>query len=113
MPPPALLNVERLARTCHALPPSGLTARANCLHSRVVPQGYEYFGFNRTEGGIVYREWAPAAAGASLIGDFNSWNPDTHKMARESARVQPDPRSTHLPPLLPLPGLDVAARCSD
>lgn len=45
-------------------------------------QGYEYFGFNRVEGGIIYREWAPAAAGASLIGDFNGWNPEAHKMAR-------------------------------
>ena len=38
-------------------------------------QGFHNFGFNRHNGAIFYREWAPAATGASLIGDFNSWNP--------------------------------------
>lgn len=52
-------------------------------------QGYEYFGFNRVDGGIVYREWAPAAAGASLIGDFNSWNSESHKMVRGRLGASP------------------------
>jgi 1,4-alpha-glucan branching enzyme len=30
-------------------------------------------GFNRKQGCTVYREWAPAAQAASLIGDFSSW----------------------------------------
>jgi 1,4-alpha-glucan branching enzyme len=37
-------------------------------------QGYRRFGFNRELGAITYREWAPAAVGASLIGDFNGWD---------------------------------------
>lgn len=34
-------------------------------------RGYEKFGFNKTEKGIVYREWAPAAKAVCLIGDFS------------------------------------------
>ena len=36
-------------------------------------QGYELFGFTRDGGATVYREWAPAAQSAQLIGDFNGW----------------------------------------
>ena len=43
-------------------------------------KGYEVLGFNRGADGITYREWAPAVAAASLIGDFNGWNGDAHKM---------------------------------
>lgn len=35
-------------------------------------RGYERFGFTVTpEGGITYREWAPGAQEAYLIGDFS------------------------------------------
>ena len=37
-------------------------------------QGYNYFGLTRKGKSTVYREWAPAAAGAQLIGDFNDWH---------------------------------------
>lgn len=37
-------------------------------------QGYRTFGFVRKESCIEYREWAPGAIGAQLIGDFNDWN---------------------------------------
>lgn len=30
-------------------------------------------GFNRQGAATVYREWAPAAGRAALIGDFNNW----------------------------------------
>ena len=40
-------------------------------HNRM--QGYELFGFTRDGGATVYREWAPAAQSAQLIGDFNGW----------------------------------------
>ena len=30
-------------------------------------------GFTRDGGATVYREWAPAATAAQLIGDFNGW----------------------------------------
>ena len=34
-------------------------------------RGYEKFGINRTPEGLVYREWAPAARGVYLTGDFS------------------------------------------
>lgn len=35
-------------------------------------QGYDSFGFNvDTNNNITYREWAPNAVRASLIGDFS------------------------------------------
>lgn len=35
-------------------------------------EGYKYFGFNVTpDGTITYREWAPNAETASLVGDFS------------------------------------------
>lgn len=37
-------------------------------------KGYTMFGFVRENGCIVYREWAPGAIAAQLIGDFNGWN---------------------------------------
>ncbi len=36
--------------------------------------GYKYFGIHKTEGGWVYREWAPAAESMFFTGDFNGWN---------------------------------------
>uniref|UniRef100_A0A7N0V7G2 1,4-alpha-glucan branching enzyme n=1 Tax=Kalanchoe fedtschenkoi TaxID=63787 RepID=A0A7N0V7G2_KALFE len=50
-------------------------------------QGYLKFGFNREEGGIVYREWAPAVQEAQLIGDFNGWNGCNHKMVKDEFGV--------------------------
>jgi hypothetical protein len=32
----------------------------------------------------MYREWAPGAAGAALIGDFNNWSPDRRDAARNA-----------------------------
>ncbi|KAF9439219.1 alpha-1,4-glucan branching enzyme [Entomortierella beljakovae] len=45
-------------------------------------RGYEQFGFQITDKGITYREWAPNAASASLFGDFNQWNPTSHPMKK-------------------------------
>ncbi|XP_072966487.1 1,4-alpha-glucan-branching enzyme, chloroplastic/amyloplastic-like [Typha angustifolia] len=50
-------------------------------------QGYLKFGFNREQDGIVYREWAPAAQEAQLIGDFNGWDGSNHKMERNEFGV--------------------------
>ncbi|MBQ8399387.1 MAG: alpha amylase C-terminal domain-containing protein [Clostridia bacterium] len=36
--------------------------------------GHEYFGFHRTDGGWVYREWAPGADGMYLTGDMVHWD---------------------------------------
>lgn len=47
-------------------------------------RGYERFGFNvQKNGDIVYREWAPNAATASLIGDFNNWDKAAHPMKKD------------------------------
>ena len=47
-------------------------------------RGYERFGLNYSvaEQGIWYREWAPNAKEAYLIGDFNGWNRNSHRMKR-------------------------------
>lgn len=51
-------------------------------------RGYEKFGFNVTpDGTIVYREWAPNALRAYLIGDFNGWNRDSHEMKKDNFGV--------------------------
>ncbi|KAL9055759.1 MAG: hypothetical protein Q9206_003020 [Seirophora lacunosa] len=47
-------------------------------------RGSEIFGFVVSENGdITYREWAPNALRAYLIGDFNGWNRDATPMTRE------------------------------
>lgn len=50
-------------------------------------QGYLKFGFNREDDAIIYREWAPAAQEAQLIGDFNDWDGSNHKMKRNEYGV--------------------------
>jgi hypothetical protein len=51
-------------------------------------KGYEKFGFTKTSAGeIVYREWAPAAQSACLIGDFNEWNPEATGMEKDEFGV--------------------------
>ena len=36
--------------------------------------GYNYFGFHKTENGWIYREWAPGADKMYFTGDFNDWD---------------------------------------
>ncbi|KAF5189125.1 1,4-alpha-glucan-branching enzyme, partial [Thalictrum thalictroides] len=50
-------------------------------------QGYLKFGFNRGQDCIVYREWAPAAQEAQLIGDFNGWDGSKHQMEKDQFGV--------------------------
>ncbi|KAF2146036.1 glycoside hydrolase family 13 protein [Aplosporella prunicola CBS 121167] len=51
-------------------------------------RGFEKFGFNVAENNdIVYREWAPNALRAYLIGDFNGWNRDSHEMTKNQFGV--------------------------
>ncbi|CAI5508118.1 unnamed protein product [Closterium sp. Naga37s-1] len=45
-------------------------------------RGYETMGFTREKDAIVYREWAPAATAAQLVGDFNGWNGESCWMER-------------------------------
>jgi len=51
-------------------------------------RGYERFGLNvQQNGDIVYREWAPNAKTASLIGEFNDWDRSKHPMKKDSFGV--------------------------
>ncbi|KAL5356031.1 glycoside hydrolase superfamily [Aspergillus floccosus] len=51
-------------------------------------RGYEKFGLNaNANGDITYREWAPNAVQASLVGEFNNWNVDAHPMKRNDFGV--------------------------
>lgn len=45
---------------------------------------HRYLGFNydKKEKGWWYREWAPAADGLSLIGEFNNWDVESHPMTQ-------------------------------
>lgn len=48
-----------------------------------VTNGHLYYGFHATDNGWVYREWAPNAQEIALIGDFNGWNDQSHKMQKQ------------------------------
>lgn len=51
-------------------------------------QGYERFGFHvQQNGDVVYREWAPNALRAYLIGDFNNWDRDATPMTKNDFGV--------------------------
>eukprot|EP01103_Thecamoeba_quadrilineata_P000087 TRINITY_DN10067_c0_g1_i1.p1 TRINITY_DN10067_c0_g1~~TRINITY_DN10067_c0_g1_i1.p1 ORF type:complete len:731 (+),score=131.59 TRINITY_DN10067_c0_g1_i1:108-2195(+) len=41
-------------------------------------RGYEEYGFNRKDGGIQFKEWAPNCSSLALTGDFNNWNRSSH-----------------------------------
>lgn len=44
--------------------------------------GALYYGFHRTDRGIIYREWAPGAEAMHLVGDFNGWDAKATPMTR-------------------------------
>ncbi|KDQ09949.1 glycoside hydrolase family 13 protein [Botryobasidium botryosum FD-172 SS1] len=47
-------------------------------------KGFLKYGFNVAEDGtVIYREWAPFAVRAALIGEFNGWDLDKHEMSRD------------------------------
>ncbi|KAI2641983.1 alpha amylase [Xylaria nigripes] len=51
-------------------------------------RGAEIFGFNvDKDNNITYREWAPNASVASLIGDFNEWDDRSHPMKQNEFGV--------------------------
>jgi hypothetical protein len=46
----------------------------NTLGYEEFTKGYEYYGFNvQKDGSVMYREWAPNAVTASLVGDFSKY----------------------------------------
>ncbi|CCE27404.1 1,4-alpha-glucan-branching enzyme [Claviceps purpurea] len=51
-------------------------------------RGFEKFGLNvNADNSITYREWAPNATSASLVGDFNNWDRSTHPMKKNEFGV--------------------------
>ncbi|OJJ77151.1 hypothetical protein ASPBRDRAFT_165825 [Aspergillus brasiliensis CBS 101740] len=51
-------------------------------------RGYERYGLNvNANGDITYREWAPNAVKAELVGDFNNWDVTAHPMTKNSFGV--------------------------
>lgn len=52
------------------------------FHEGSNARAYEYFGAHRIDGGkMVFRTWAPHAAGVSVVGDFNGWDAENAPMA--------------------------------
>ncbi|KAJ2332719.1 alpha-1,4-glucan branching enzyme, partial [Coemansia sp. RSA 2681] len=50
-------------------------------------RGYEQFGLHVTSEGVRYREWAPGAREASLVGDFNGWDVAANPLTRNEYGV--------------------------
>ncbi|KAJ1786046.1 alpha-1,4-glucan branching enzyme [Coemansia sp. RSA 1807] len=50
-------------------------------------RGYESYGLHVTAEGVRYREWAPGAKEASLVGDFNNWDVAANPMTRNDFGV--------------------------
>ncbi|KAJ5855631.1 Alpha-amylase C-terminal all beta [Penicillium soppii] len=51
-------------------------------------KGYETFGLHaQPNGDIKYREWAPNAKEASLVGEFNNWDPNANPMTKNDFGV--------------------------
>ncbi|KAL9940923.1 hypothetical protein V8E36_000411 [Tilletia maclaganii] len=52
-------------------------------------RAYERFGLiaDPQTNAVTYREWAPGAQSASLIGDFNRWNRESHVMTKDKFGV--------------------------
>ncbi|MCL2077488.1 MAG: 1,4-alpha-glucan branching protein GlgB [Oscillospiraceae bacterium] len=46
--------------------------------------GYKFFGSQMTGKGVIFRVWAPKAAGVSVVGDFNRWNAGANPMEKIS-----------------------------
>ena len=52
------------------------------FHEGSNARAYEYFGAHRIDSGkMVFRTWAPHAAGVSVVGDFNGWDAEAAPMA--------------------------------
>ncbi|KAJ5782292.1 hypothetical protein N7457_004066 [Penicillium paradoxum] len=51
-------------------------------------KGYETFGLHaQPNGEITYREWAPNAVEASLVGEFNNWDANANPMTKNDFGV--------------------------
>lgn len=51
--------------------------RGECFYA------YKYFGAHITDGGVMFRVYAPAARRIELIGEFNGWNGENSAMKND------------------------------
>lgn len=58
------------------------------FHQGKIFRAFDYFGSHFREkggsSGFLFRVWAPNAALVSVVGDFNSWNHESHRMEKVS-----------------------------
>jgi len=56
------------------------------FHNGTNYKAYDFYGAHPTKDkgkkGVVFRVWAPRAKSVSVVGAFNDWNPESHKMQR-------------------------------
>lgn len=52
------------------------------FHQGTYYHAYNLLGCHPENGGAWFRAWAPNAKEISVVGDFNGWNPETHKMTK-------------------------------
>lgn len=57
------------------------------FHEGTHCEAYQFMGAHFIPGGAVFRTWAPHAAGVSVIGDFNGWDPYASPCSRISDGV--------------------------
>lgn len=56
------------------------------FHQGTSERAFDYLGVHRTAEGVVFRVWAPNAEAASVVGDFNGWDPSAAPMKRVTSR---------------------------
>ncbi|MBQ1390057.1 MAG: 1,4-alpha-glucan branching protein GlgB [Clostridia bacterium] len=60
----------------------------NDFHAGTSHRAFDLLGAHRSfmfgQLGVVFRVWAPGAAGVSVVGDFNYWNPEANNMGKIS-----------------------------
>ena len=58
------------------------------FHAGTSARAYDLLGAHKSymfgQLGVVFRVWAPNAAGVSVVGDFNYWNPEANPMGKIS-----------------------------
>ena len=59
-----------------------ISERLSLFHNQLCADTYEFLGAHQNGKGAVFRVWAPNAKEVSLVGDFNGWDQNAHKMAK-------------------------------
>ena len=52
------------------------------FHQGTYYHAYNLLGCHTENGGAWFRVWAPNAKEISVVGDFNGWNADAHKLSK-------------------------------